>query len=297
MKLMDTLERKLGRFAIRNLMLYIVLGNIAVFCMCTFNTDFVRFLTLDPYQVLHGQVWRLVTWVISPPSSFDIFTIIMLLFYLSLGNSLERVWGTWQYNVYIFTGILLTVLVSFVCMGIFYLVYGEAATLVMKALCASGAWQFSTYFINMSIFLAYAATFPNAQVLLMFVVPIKVKWLGIVYGGMLVYEMISYFRIGLSAYAEYWFGVAAIAASLLNFLIFWLRSRNHMHWNPKQMKRKMEFRQDIRRNPNPKITKHKCAVCGRTEQDDPTLEFRFCSKCNGNYEYCQYHLFTHQHII
>ena len=257
----------------------------------------MSYLTLDPYAILHGQVWRLVTWVISPPSSFDIFTIIMLLFYLSLGNSLERVWGTWQYNVYIFTGILLTVLGSFVSMGIFYLVYGEAATLVMKALCASGAWQFSTYFINMSIVLAYAATFPNAQVLLMFVVPVKVKWLGIVYGGMLVYEMISYFRIGLSAYAEYWFGVAAIAASLLNFLIFWLRSRNHMHWNPKQMKRKMEFRQDIRRNPNPKITKHKCAVCGRTEQDDPTLEFRFCSKCNGNYEYCQYHLFTHQHII
>ncbi len=294
---MSKWEKKFGKYAIPNLTFILIGCYVLGYLLKALVPSMMSYLTLDPYAILHGQVWRLVTWVISPPSSFDIFTIIMLLFYLSLGNSLERVWGTWQYNVYIFTGILLTVLGSFVCMGIFYLVYGEAATLVMKALCASGAWQFSTYFINMSIFLAYAATFPNAQVLLMFVVPIKVKWLGIVYGGMLVYEMISYFRIGLSAYAEYWFGVAAIAASLLNFLIFWLRSRNHMHWNPKQMKRKMEFRQDIRRNPNPKITKHKCAVCGRTEQDDPTLEFRFCSKCNGNYEYCQYHLFTHQHII
>lgn len=294
---MSKWEKKFGKYAIPNLTFILIGCYVLGYLLKALVPSMMSYLTLDPYAILHGQVWRLVTWVISPPSSFDIFTIIMLLFYLSLGNSLERVWGTWQYNVYIFTGILLTVLGSFVCMGIFYLVYGEAATLVMKALCASGAWQFSTYFINMSIFLAYAATFPNAQVLLMFVVPVKVKWLGIVYGGMLVYEMISYFRIGLSAYAEYWFGVAAIAASLLNFLIFWLRSRNHMHWNPKQMKRKMEFRQDIRRNPNPKITKHKCAVCGRTEQDDPTLEFRFCSKCNGNYEYCQYHLFTHQHII
>lgn len=296
-EIMSKWEKKFGKYAIPNLTFILIGCYVLGYLLKALVPSMMSYLTLDPYAILHGQVWRLVTWVISPPSSFDIFTIIMLLFYLSLGNSLERVWGTWQYNVYIFTGILLTVVGSFVCMGIFYLVYGEAASLVMKALCASGAWQFSTYFINMSIFLAYAATFPNAQVLLMFVVPVKVKWLGIVYGGMLVYEMISYFRIGLSIYAEYWFGVSAIAASLLNFLIFWLRSRNHMHWNPKQMKRKMEFRQDIRRNPNPKITKHKCAVCGRTEQDDPTLEFRFCSKCNGNYEYCQYHLFTHQHVI
>lgn len=286
-------EKKFGKYAIPNLT-YILIGCYVLgYLLNALAPSLMSWLTLNPYAILHGQVWRLVTWVISPPSSFDIFTIIMLLFYLSLGSSLERIWGTWQYNVYIFTGILLTVLGSFICMGIFYLVYGEAAVMVMSSLCASGAWQFSTYFINMSIFLAYAATFPNAQVLLMFVIPVKVKWLGIIYGAMLVYEMVSYFRIGLTVYAEYWFGVAAIAASLLNFLIFWLRSRNHMHWNPKQVKRKMEFRQDIKRNP--KITKHKCAVCGRSEEDDPSLEFRFCSKCNGNYEYCQYHLFTHQH--
>lgn len=286
-------EKKFGKYAIPNLT-YILMGcYILGYLMNALTPSLMRWLTLNPYAILHGQIWRLITWVISPPSSFDLFTIIMLMFYLSLGSSLERIWGTWQYNVYIFTGILLTALGSFVCMGIFYLVYGEAAALVMSSLCASGAWQFSTYFINMSIFLAYAATFPDAQVLLMFVVPVKVKWLGIIYGAMLVYEMVSYFRIGLTVYAEYWFGVAAIAASLLNFLIFWLRSKNHMHWNPKQVKRKMEFRQEIKRNP--KITKHKCAVCGRTEEDNPELEFRFCSKCNGNYEYCQYHLFTHQH--
>lgn len=294
---MSKWEKKFGKYAIPNLTFILIGCYVAGYFLKGFAPSVMGYLTLNPYAILHGQVWRLVSWVISPPSSFDLFTIIMLLFYLSLGTTLEKVWGTWQYNIYIFTGILLTVLASFVCMGVFYLVYGEAASLVMELLCTLGAWCFSTYFINMSIFLAYAATFPNAEVLLMFVIPIKVKFLGFVYGAILVYQMVSYYRVGKSGYEWYWFGVAAIAASLLNFLIFWLRSRSHMHLSPKQVRRKMEFRQDIRRNPNPKITKHKCAVCGRSEEEDPALEFRFCSKCNGNYEYCQNHLFTHQHKV
>ena len=144
--------------------------------------------------------------------------------------------------------------------------------------------SFSTYYINMSIFLAYAATFPEMQVLLMFIIPIKVKWLGIVYGAMLVFEC-------LTGGIVTWF---VIGSSLLNFLVFFLTSRNHIHMSPRQMKRRQEFKRQTHSAPG--ITKHKCAVCGRTEKDDPTLEFRFCSKCYGNYEYCQYHLYTHEHI-
>ena len=150
--------------------------------------------------------------------------------------------------------------------------------------------QFSTYYINMSIFLAYALTFTNAEVLLMFLIPVKVKWLGIVYGVMLALQMVECLSQGILL----WPSVAAIAASLINFLIFWLRNGNHVHLGAKQRKRRAEFKQDIRRNP--KITKHKCAICGQTEDSNPGLEFRFCSKCNGNYEYCQQHLFTHEHV-
>ena len=143
---------------------------------------------------------------------------------------------------------------------------------------------FSTYYINMSIFLAFAATFPDIQVLLMFLIPVKVKWMGILYGVLLAFELFKgdlVIRI-------------AIGSSLLNFVIFFITSRNHLHMSPRQMKRRVEFKQDIRRNS--RVTKHKCAVCGQTDEDDPSLEFRFCSKCNGNYEYCQQHLFTHTHV-
>ena len=137
----------------------------------------------------------------------------------------------------------------------------------------------------MSIFLAFSATFPNVQVLLMFLIPVKVKWLGILYGLVLVYDFL---------FAGNLVTRIAIASSLLSFVIFFVTSRSHIHMTPKQMKRRVEFRQDIRRNS--RVTKHKCAICGQTEDDDPSLEFRFCSKCNGNYEYCEEHLFTHQHV-
>lgn len=292
---MNKWEKKFGKYAIPNLTVILIGCYVVGYLLTWLAPDAMDLMTLDPYAILHGQVWRVLTWILSPPTTLanplDLFLVmIMLMFYFSLGTSLERVWGTWRYNVYIFTGMLLTVAASFLCMGVYYLVLDGMTPEYAKFLFSLGATLFSTYYVNMSIFLAYSVTFPNAEVLLMLVIPVKVKWLGIIYGGMLVLEMVEYYAAGII----YWFRVGAIAASLLNFLIFWLRTRNHVHLGPKQIKRRAEFKHDIRKNPG--ITKHKCAVCGRTDEDDPNLEFRFCSKCNGNYEYCQYHLFTHEHV-
>ena len=291
---MSKWEKKFGKYAIPNLTIILLGCYIVGYFFTWLLPGVMSYLTLNPYAIMHGQIWRLITWVIAPPTVANsyrdiIFILIMLMFYFSLGTSLERVWGMWRYNVYIFTGILLTVAGSFVCMLLLYIIYGTGSAAIVGSICSIGAWQFSTFYINMSIFLAYAATFPDAQVLLMFVIPVRVKWLGIAYGVMLTLEMVEFLMSGA------WFSVAAIAASLINFLIFMLKAKNNLRLNPKQMKRRAEFRQDIKRNP--KVTTHKCAVCGRTEEDDPTLEFRFCSKCNGNYEYCQYHLFTHEHKV
>ena len=286
---MSKWERKFGKYAISNLTIVLILCYVAGYVLNFAAPWVLQYLTLDPYAILHGQVWRIFTWVISPPSSFDLFTIIMLLFYYSLGTALESAWGTWRYNVYIFTGMLLTVLGSFICMGLYYLLTGGISPETARVLFATGSLQFSTYYINMSIFLAYAATFPEAQILLMFVIPVKVKWMGIIYLVVMVLDMFQY----AAASSLLWFSVAAIAASLVNILIFWLRNIKRFRLSPKQIRRRARFRQDVRRGE--KASGHKCAVCGRTEEDDPSMEFRFCSKCNGNYEYCSYHLFTHEH--
>lgn len=295
---MSPFERKFGKYAIKNLS-FVLVSCYAVGYLLELvdRSGFVlSWLTLNPYAILHGQIWRLVTWILIPPSSGGLFfTLIMLYFYCSIGTTLERTWGTYRYNVYLFQGMLFTIAGSFLLMGYCYLfkpvlfLAPQSGTVLSvnntpAEYFAVIAMMFSTYYINMSIFLAFAATFPDAQVLLMFIVPIRIKWLGMIYAVMLVFQFLS-----TNVYGKF-----AIGASLLNFVVFFLTSRNMMHLNPKQIHRRQEFKRDVRRNTG--ITKHKCAICGRTEMDSPQMQFRFCSKCDGNYEYCEEHLYTHTHI-
>lgn len=292
MKPMSNFEKKFGKYAIKNISLVLILFYGCGYLINWINPVMLNYLTLNPYAILFkGQVWRLVTWLIVPPEGFDFFTLIMLYFYYSIGTSLERTWGTYRYNVFLFLGMIFTALGSFAMMGFVYLFQREVLIVYgAENYFAILATMFSTYYVNMSIFLAYAATFPNMQVLLFFLIPIKVKILGIIYGALLVYDFIAgYSNAYLTAANRF-----VIGASLLNFVVFFFTSRNHIYMSPKQVKRRQEFKREVKHST--KITRHKCAICGRTEESNPELEFRFCSKCDGNYEYCQDHLYTHAHL-
>ena len=277
--LLNKLERKLGRHAIPNLILWLLAGYAIGFTLAYTAPEVLSLMTLEPYYILRGQVWRLITWVLMPPDTSLLFAVIMMLFYYQLGQSLERTWGSFRFNVYIFGGILFTVIGAFVLYGIFYALNGIPVT-------GMGAF-FTTNYINMSIFLAFAVCYPNMQVYLYFIVPVKMKWLAVVYGGLIVFSLIQ----------TNWAGAVAIISSLLNFLVFYVSTRDFHRISPKEIHRRQAFKSQMRQSaPRPGITKHKCAICGRTEKDDPALEIRFCSKCEGNYEYCQDHLFSHQHV-
>ena len=277
MNWLNKLEKKFGRYAIHNLTLYLIGGYVIGYGISMFMPKLLGMLTLEPALILRGQIWRIITWVLIPPGGSLLTVVIMMMFYYSLGNMLERTWGAFRYNVYIFSGILFTVLGAFL---LYAITGGE--------LIGFGRF-FTTYYINMSIFLAFAVSYPDMEVLLYFILPIKMKWMALVYAVMIGYSLITgnlYTRI-------------AILASILNFIVFFLSSRNVRPYTPKEQKRKREFRKKTQQAPHMTYAggaKHRCAVCGRTELDDPTLEFRYCSKCNGNYEYCQDHLFTHVHI-
>ena len=282
MNFLNNLERKYGRYAVRNLPAVMIGLYVAGYILQTFSPSVLAFLRLEPYYILHGQIWRIITWVIIPPSSLDIFTIIMLMFYLSIGQSLERTWGAFRFNVYIFTGIIFTVIGAFVLYAVYALLGMYSYNMVMIG------YYFSTYYINMSIFLAFALSYPDMQVMLYFIIPVKMKWMGVLYGILIGYSFIR----------SAWPGRVAIIASLLNFIIFFISTRNPGRISPQQIRRRTAFRQSVRsaRPASNNGARHKCAVCGRTELDDPSLEFRYCSKCDGAYEYCNDHLFTHQHV-
>ena len=282
MNWLNKLERKFGNWAIPNLIVWLIGAYTIGFVLYQVNPSIIGLLMLSPYHILHGQIWRLITWVFMPTDTNLVYLLIMALFYYQLGTTLERTWGTFRFNVYIFGGMLFTVIGAFLLYGIMYLMNGGVTTEMLLI-----GTSFSTSYINMSIFLAFACMYPDMQVLLMFIIPIKMKWMALVYAAMALY----YFFTGSLAVK------VAIGASLLNFVIFFCSSRNIKRFGPKEQARKAKFRQQSR----PHMTysngaRHRCAVCGRTELDDPNLEFRFCSKCNGNYEYCQDHLFTHEHV-
>ena len=284
MKFIDKLERKFGRFGIPNLTIYMIVCYVIGYALMIVNPGILNWLSLEPAYILRGQVWRLVTWVLYPPSTSGVlwFAIAVLFFYYPIGTSLERTIGTFKYTLYILSGVIFTILGAFI---LYFLLGGNV--LVGNV--------FSTYYISLSTFLASAMCYPDMQVLLMFIIPVKMKWMAIFYVVIVVYEMIQYIMAGA------WYLVIPIVASLLNFIIFYFGTKDFSRYNPKEIHRRNEFRRAMEpqgrmKSGSGSVTKHKCAICGRTELDDPNLEFRFCSRCNGNYEYCQDHLFTHTHV-
>ncbi|MCR5254542.1 MAG: hypothetical protein K6D96_01295 [Acetatifactor sp.] len=298
MKRKKTAEDILGRFAIPNLTMVLIVCYIIGYIIQIFSPDIIDFLSLNPYAIVyHLQLWRLVSWLLIPPGQLSIFTVIMLFFYYSIGTTLERTWGVFRYNTFLWTGMIFTILSSLLWLAVVLIFNGDGmGNILINGLYYPAetyfyymAPSFSTYYINLSIFLAFAITYPNMQVLLMFVIPVKVKWLGILDVVMLVYEMITG---GLAL-------KFVIAAALLNVLIFYLTTKNLSYLRPDQIRRRTEFKRKVAKGEsmNPAITRHKCAICGITEKDNPHMEFRFCSKCNGNYEYCSEHLFTHEHKL
>ena len=301
-------EQKFGKYAIKNLTLYLILGYVLGYLIYYMNKDFYALLTFNPYQILHGQVWRLVTWVITMPESLGIFTIIMLFLYYSLGRTLDKTWGSYRYNVYLFSGFLFTIIGAFILYLILYfsgmpiLVQGTALQGADRAQALGQviAMYTTTYYINTSIFLAFAATYPDQELLLYFIIPVKIKWLGLVYIVFMGIDVVRTFST--QGIVSGILVLAMIIFSLMNFLIYFFFTRKKMGVSGvtfKQKKRKVQYKQKVRQaqahNTYENGARHKCAICGRTDLDNPNLSFRFCSKCSGNKEYCEDHLFTHEH--
>jgi len=210
--LYQKLERKLGRYAIPNLMKYICVIYIVGYLIQIFNPLlYYYYLDLDPEAILHGHIWRIITFLFFPPSTSLIWMMIAVFVYYSLGTTLETVWGTFKYNFFYFTGVLMLVVASL----LIYIVTGYPLQL------------YPTY-MSFSIFLAYALTFPEATFLLYFIIPIKAKWLATA-------EVVLYIFVFLTSPDP---GTkVAILLSLLNVALFFFltnqrpKNRNVFHIN------------------------------------------------------------------
>ena len=272
MRWIDKLERKFGRFAVHNLMLYLlILQGIGYFLGMTNSSFYLAYLALDPAAVLRGQIWRLVTFLAVPSSGNILWFAFSLFCFYTIGRLMEQLVGTFRTDLYLLVGLLGIVLGAF----FIYFLYGSLAAVI----AAAGA----TTNLYLTMLLAIATLVPEAQFSLYGIIPIKAKWLGIFYGVLLAYQLIQ----------NTWPGRIMLVLTCLNFVLFFFLYHKPAQ-RARQTKRKVVYQHQVHRASSG--PRHRCAVCGRTELDDPTLEFRFCSKCEGNYEYCQDHLYTHKHV-
>lgn len=286
-KLYDGVQRFCAshpRFGIPNLMRIIVIGNVAVYVLMLLtqanDANALSFLTFNLNALLHGEVWRLVTFVFVPAYSSPFALLISLYFYYWIGSTLERQWGTAKFNLYYISGALLTVL------GV------VLASLITgnPYLTAAG-----TGYVNLSMFFAFAFLFPDTTVLLFFILPVKMKWLAYLDGALFAFDIIK--AIG----AHNWAGVVLPIVALLNFAVFIWPEVHYLKERAKyQNSRKtVQFRQAQQqqaKQAQQQGYRHKCAVCGRTDTDYPDLQFRYCSKCVGYHCFCQDHIFNHVHF-
>lgn len=288
MNWMNKLERKFGRYAIPNLMFYVIIMYAVGFVLDMVAPGvYEAYLSLNAAAILRGQIWRIVTFLFQPPDTSLLFVVVTLYLYYMIGRELEYVWGVFRFNLYFFMGVILHVIAAI----LIYLIFGISFTTM------------GTYYLNMSLFFAYAAIYPNQQLYLFMIIPIKMKYLALIDGIYFVYTILQAFlpAYGGNIYYGVIFQARALAAfvSLLNFLIFYFSSRNMKRFSPKEVQRRHAYKKQVKEGKAKQMSyngaRHRCSICGRTELDDENLEFRYCSRCNGNFEYCQEHLFTHEH--
>ncbi len=263
MRLLQRLERKLGRFAIKGLMGYIVGAKALVFLfMMMHGPHVVRgALAFHPELVLeYGEYWRLFTFIFIPPMPvFILLIVFVLFFYYMIGTRLEHEWGSFRFNLYYFIGVVSIIVAS--------LLTGEAGV---------------PHYLNLSLFLAFATLYPEYQVRLMLMLPIKVKYL-------------AWIAVAFIAFTVLFGALSAKIMAVVSLINYFMFFSGYISRNLKMKKRAYTGRARFQSRIPERRVVHRCAVCGITEQDDPEMEFRYCSKCEGTYEYCMDHLKNHEH--
>lgn len=271
-------------WGIPNLMLYISIGSAIVYLLLMINGGGALYnaLCFNKQLILQGQVWRLVTYVFTYSVGNPLFVLIGLFCYYSLGRALENAWGTFRFNLFYFSGVVL--------MDIFAMIFSTPyyAPLYVDMV----------YYLNLSLVLAFATMYPDAQFMIMFVIPIKAKVLCIVY---LALNLIDIFNMSYPVFMfpHNLFPLVALA----NYFLF--TGKNVMNllpvsWQIKAARKRRKPTQEAPKVIHFRTEKqdysHRCTVCGRTDVTNPELEFRYCSRCSGYHCYCQDHINHHEHV-
>jgi hypothetical protein len=263
MSVLSRPERTLGRLAIPNLSLYLIVGQVLVYFAVMAGWIDPLGLFFIPRYVMAGQWWRIFSFLLMPPSASILFIGFTWWMFYFMGTGLEGFWGTFRFNLYIFLGTALSVGLAFL----------QPDVPVTNA------------FIIGSVILAFAHLNPDFELLLFFILPLKIKWLAWFTWAVCGFEVIT----------GGWSTRLQVVASVGNFLIFFggdiVRGTGLSRRTPAKI---AERAAAAARGPQ---ARHRCRICGKTDLTNPELDFRYCSKCSGDECYCPEHIRNHEHVV
>jgi len=262
MSLLDRLEKKFGGLGIPKLTVYLIAGQVILYVMIQTGQIDRGMVFLAGALVLQGEWWRLISFLLDPPVANPFFAFFAWYIFYLMGSALESQWGAFRYTVYLLMAYVLTI--------------GVAFLLPMTILTNS--------YIGISVFLAFAYLYPEFTLMLFFILPVKMRWLSV----------IIWLSLGFSLVLGDWATRLLVVASLTNFLVFfggdvWRQLRSG------QRRRAWQGQQPAQKSADEPL--HRCRVCGITDITHPDMDFRYCSKCEGQYGYCSEHLRDHEHVV
>jgi len=251
---------------IKHLMLYVIIGNALLFMLATTDrgATIVSYFMFNKTLILRGELWRLISFIFIPSSLSFVTFALSLYFYFIMSRILENEWGPLKFNIFYLSGVLITALFS------------------LLADVSPNA-----FYINMSMFFAFATMFPDYQVLLFFILPIKIKFLAYVNAAFFLIEII------FNAFP----GNLIPLMAVMNYALYFGGDiRRMLRFQRQTAKNTVNFKNKLNQLRREQGYLHKCTVCGRTDTDHPELEFRYCSLCQGYACYCSDHIMNHEHV-
>lgn len=261
MRWLNRLEARYGNYGVPNVTVVLIVLQVFVYVVNELQEDLIARIQLVPALVLDGQWWRVLTFMCTPPITNPIFAFFFWYLFYLMGTVLESNWGALKYNVFLLIGYVATVAVAFMTPG---------------AVATNG-------FLQGSVFLAFAYLYPDFQLALFFILPVKIKWLARIAWIFYFYEAVT----------GGWSTRLLVLASVVNFLVFFAADivdrvrtgRRHMAFQARRLHKRDDSRPF-----------HRCVVCGITDKSHPNMDFRYCTKCLGAACYCREHLHQHEHI-
>jgi hypothetical protein len=255
---LSRLERKFKKLAIPNVTLPLIVLQSLAWLLMQAQPELAQKLILARSLVLDGEWWRLITFVLLPPDTNALFLFFALYLFYLMGTALEANWGAFRYNLFLLIAYLASI----------------ASVFIAPDGIATDAY------IGGSVFLAFAYLFPDFEILLFFILPIKVKWIALFTWGLYLFQ----FATGD------WLERFLILASILNFILFFgAEIFKRLRTGRRRMAKKMAAVASADDAIN------RCAICGKTEKSDPKMEFRYCPLCAGTPCYCMPHMKDHVH--